>query len=70
MSNDIKGLYIAFNEDLKEEYVDKLIEAIKIFRGIGSVEKSVVNFDDFINRARFKTKLLQKLFDVIDKTDL
>lgn len=65
MGRDIKGLTVAFQKDLTDEYVDRLIQAISLFAGVYKVEKNVADVDDYINRKQiefeYRTRLQKAL---------
>jgi len=65
LGRDIKGLTVAFQKDLTDEYVDRLIQAISLFAGVYKVEKNVADVDDYINRKQiefeYRTRLQKAL---------
>jgi len=47
---DSKGLTVVFEKDVSEEYTEKIINAIKLLKGVQSVFPVETNADD--NRSR------------------
>jgi hypothetical protein len=65
MSDRIKGVVVAFEHDLKDEDAAELIKAISMIRGIANVSPSVVNHDDYMNRAQIKWELRSQLMQIL-----
>ncbi len=65
MTDRIKGCWVAFESDIREDDVQPLIEAIKRLRGVLAVEESVADSDDWMNRERIRRELGEKLWAVL-----
>ena len=65
MATTVKGLVVAFNQDISEESAQKIVEAIKLFEGVGNVDFVERNFDDFIIQSRVRNELAGKMWDVL-----
>lgn len=69
MTDRVKGLTITLEKDVRVDDVEYIVNAIKMIKGISSVDLSIVTFDDHINRARIYGEVRTKLFEFI-KTEL
>lgn len=68
MTDKLKGLYVAFDHDIREDDAVSIINAIKAIRGVGAVTTSVTNPDDYMNRTilsrEYKRKLIKLIQDI------
>lgn len=62
MTNRVKGLMISLEEDIREDDVETIVNAIKMIKGVQEVATSVVNHDDWMNRTRIRFELERKLY--------
>ncbi|MGG4434406.1 hypothetical protein AAXE64_07580 [Priestia megaterium] len=69
MSNRVKGLYVSFSEDLHEETVEYITNAIKMIKGIQDVSSNVVNPDDWMNRKRIAVEFKEEIYNVLKDLD-
>jgi hypothetical protein len=67
MTERLKGVYVAFNSDIREDDAEYIINAIKMIKGVLSVETNVNNADDWINRQRVSQEFKEKLYKLIDE---
>jgi hypothetical protein len=65
MSDRIKGVVVAFEKEMHEDDANRIVRAIMQLRGVAAVGLSVDNSDDFINRARVRSELSDKLWSVL-----
>lgn len=65
MTNRISGLYVILEEDMREDDIEVLINAIKLFKKVASVEKNLANFDTVIAEVRARQDLAKKMFDIL-----
>ena len=65
MSQHFKGLVITFSEDLREENVKELTNALTQFRHVLSVQPIEMDFQDLMNRDRVRYELESKLWDAL-----
>lgn len=68
MTDRIKGVFVAFERDIREDDVE-LIEAIKCLRGVIAVESHVANSDDWMARERIRRELGEKIWEVLYPKD-
>lgn len=65
MTDRLKGVYVSFDSDIRDDDAQGIIDAIKMIKGVLHVETSVVDGDDWMNRSRisyeYKIKILEAL---------
>lgn len=69
MTDRINGLYVILEKDIREDDVEDLVNAIRLLRGVLKVETHVADFDEAIARARVRSELTGKLWDVLNKKE-
>ena len=65
MSDRIKGLVVVFDEDLIESEARRIADAIYLLQHVESVEASVWNNEDLMNRSRVRTEIEKQLWAVL-----
>lgn len=65
MTDRVKGFYVALEKDIKTDDFETIKNAVMALRGVMSVEVSVDDSDDWMNRERVKFELRQELWEVI-----
>lgn len=65
MTDRMKGCVVAFDDDIREDDVQPLLSAIGQLRGVLSVAAVRTDMDDYMNRARVRAELTERLFDVL-----
>lgn len=65
MTDRIKGFVVTLDEDMRVDDIDQIVNAIKMIKGIYSVEPSVSNFDDTMNKERIKSELRGKFIEFL-----
>jgi len=66
MTDQLKGLVVTLEVDVREDCAKNIINAIKMIKGVASVDEVIANPDDHINRQRIKIELTRKLFTVLE----
>ena len=61
MTDRIKGVWVAFEEEMRTDDAESLLSAIRQLRGVVGVQHSIMNADDYINGARIRRELLLKI---------
>jgi len=61
----LKGVVVAFDVDIREDDVQTLVNAIRCFRHVLSVEPVMANADDWVVEQRVRDDLSKKLWDVL-----
>jgi len=69
MSDKVKGLYVSFDDDLHEETVERIVNAIKMIKGVQDVSSNVVNADDWLNRKRIAMEYQGEIYKVLNNVD-
>lgn len=65
MTDRIKGVTVCFDRDIREDDAECLINAIKMIKGVASVESHVRDHNDWLARERVKSELKKSLYDTI-----
>lgn len=66
MSDRIKGFYVALRDDVKDEDFDKIANAVGLIKGVLYIKKFVTDGTDFLNRARIKNEIKEKILKLLD----
>jgi hypothetical protein len=66
MSNRIKGITISFSKDMSEEETQEIIDLIHHIRGVDSVVRYMAEANTFLDRARIKYELRDKVLEVFE----
>lgn len=67
MTNRIKSLTVVLENDIRDDDIESLTQAIKLLRNVLVVKLNVANPEDYEARSRIKAELQKKLWDVISK---
>jgi len=65
MTERVKGLWVAFEKDIREDDVQPLIAAIRQFRGVADVTTNIASHEDWLNRTQIQLEIRRKLFDAL-----
>lgn len=65
MTDRLKGVWVAFDRDIREDDAEGLINAIRCLRHVVGVKRSVASSDDWINRQRIRSELRERLWDAL-----
>ncbi|WP_437477233.1 hypothetical protein WME75_27865 [Sorangium sp. So ce1014] len=57
----IKGLVVHFRRDLDDHEAERMIDALKMFRGVTKVSPVGAGYEDDLNRERVKRDLLDEM---------
>lgn len=63
MTDTVKGAYIAFGKDVRIDDVQRIVDAIKMIKGVKSVKLNETDPDDYMNREIMKDELRDKFMD-------
>lgn len=61
----MKGVWVAFDHDIRDDDAEPLLAAIKQLRGVQAVEGKVADSDDWMARERIRAELGKKLWEVL-----
>lgn len=64
MTDRLKGCFVAFDRDIREDDAETLINAIRCLRCVLSVETHVTDLGDWNARERVRLELWEKVRDV------
>lgn len=62
MTDRYKGCVVTFDRDVREDDVEPLMLAIRMLRGVKSVDLKMANVDDHMNRERIRSEIEEKLW--------
>lgn len=62
MTDRVKGLWVSFERDIREDDAQPMIAAIKQFRGVADVQANIANPDDWLNRTQIQMEFRRKIF--------
>lgn len=65
MTDRFKGVVVTFEEDIREDDAEKLLNAIWMLKGVIDVTPSVANVDDHLARERVRRELGRALMEVV-----
>ena len=65
MTDRIKGYVVTLDRDYRTDDVEEIRNALLMVKGVLSVEPSVAQLDDHMNRQRVRLELHEKLFNVL-----
>ncbi len=67
MTDRLKGCYVAFDDDYRTDDVERILEAIRMVRGVASIATTVTNGDDWMNRERIRREYEDKVLAVFSR---
>ena len=65
MTNRLKGVWVAFERDIREDDAEPIINAIRQVRGVQAVEPSIATPEDWMARKRAQEHYREQLMDVL-----
>lgn len=65
MTDRLKGVYVVFDQDIREDDAEAILNAIRMVRHVQSVEPIVANIEDHFARDRVRRELGQKILDIL-----
>ncbi len=70
MTDRVKGCVVTFDRDYRDDDVEEILGAIKMIKGVISVEGSLRNIDDSINREVIKQRYERAIRNAIDTANV
>jgi hypothetical protein len=67
MTTRLNGLVVAFENDIREDDAQSIIDAILMIKGVASVTANTVQQDDYILRSRIKAEIEKALYEAFQK---
>lgn len=65
MSDRIKGFVVTMKMDVNEQHAEKLRSAMLMLDGVSSVEKSVSDYNDIMNRDQVRRELGEQIWGIL-----
>jgi len=65
MTDRIKGFTVTLDRDYRTDDVEEIRKALLMVKGVLSVDASVTELSDHMNRSRIRLELMDKLFAVL-----
>lgn len=65
MTDRVNGLYVILEEDIREDDIEVLISAIKLFKKVAAVKKNISTFEASVAEVRAKQELTNKMFEIL-----
>jgi hypothetical protein len=65
MTDRLKGVVVTFDRDYRDDDVEFILNAIRMIKGVCSVDPLMAEHDDLMNRQRLKHEMRGKLYDAI-----
>ena len=69
MSDRIKGLWVAFDKEIKDEDVEPLVDAIKMLKHVENVTTRKVQADDWMIRNKIKAEIREKILELFQSLE-
>ena len=66
MTDRLKGVYVAFERDMRDDDAETIIHAIQMIKGVKSVKGNIVDSNDWMNREQIKAEIKAKLFELYE----
>lgn len=67
MTDRLKGVTVTFKTDIREDDAEATINAIRMIKGVLSVDPIMANYQDHVARVRLKHEISDKLYKVIEE---
>lgn len=68
MTDRIKGCWVTFNHDMREDDAQPTLNAILALKNVLGVTPFTTQPDDYFNRERIKREYQQKIWEVFEKS--
>jgi hypothetical protein len=66
MTDRAKGCWVAFDENIRVDDVEPLVEAIKMLRGVLAVELQISTPQDYIAESRARAAIAEKIYKALE----
>ncbi len=67
MTQRVKGFVVSLDNDMREDDVEHIVNAIKMIKGVSGVKNVDSGIDDIINRMNIKREMSEKIFETLSK---
>lgn len=65
MGNKVRGFVVTLDEDISEEHIDGIVNAIHMIKGVIGVDPEIATIEHHMSDVRSKNAIRSKLFDFI-----
>ena len=66
MTDQINGVFVALEKDMREDEIEHLMNALRMIKGVQDVTTNPSAFaTDFVIRSRLKSELSEKLYAIV-----
>lgn len=65
MTDRVNALVVTLDKDIRIDDVQHLVDAIRMLRGVMSVDKNITDISDHVAEMRARTEMNNKLMDII-----
>ena len=66
MTDRYNALIVVLEKDTRDDDSEKIIETIKMIKGVSDVTGNVVDPDSYVAESRIRQKVVDKLFTIIE----
>lgn len=63
MTDRIKGFTVALTHDIRDDDCERIVDAIKMIKGVAGVAVHVADPSDYMARKQVKSELQDKIFE-------
>ena len=67
MTERLKGVYVAFEKDIREDDAEYITNAIRMIKGVTSVNGIIANVEDEMNRERIRLEFKRRMYEALDQ---
>lgn len=67
MTDRLKGLTVTFEDDIRADDAEQIIEAIQMIKGVLDVTPTVRTGEDHMNRERIRHEMRERLYDALNE---
>lgn len=68
MTDRVKGFTVTLTNDVRIDDIESLVNAVKMLKGVASVDLSISNSEDWMNRERVKYEIRDKFLNFYTET--
>lgn len=65
MTDRLKGVIVTFEQDIREDDAEQIINAIRMIKGVLDVVPSIADHNDVMNRIRIQHELEKRIYKAL-----
>lgn len=69
MTDRLKGCWVVFEKEYREDDAEEILAAIRMVKGVGSVEPKLADPDHYMARSQAKHDIRKAIFDLWNELD-